>query len=175
MSLVLWVALLGLGVGQVGSAYARAAAGYRGEGSFVSKGDDSSASSSDGKVAPSRQQMLSVEYRGAWGAGLLRTFTVASDGQFVWRHRQPNIGGPLRPMKTRTGAVPRHAVAALVERIESLPVPRFRVSDSPVVDLRWRAVGGEQRRERCYALQNSACLAIVRAIDRLAKQYGSPP
>ncbi|MEJ2688089.1 MAG: hypothetical protein P8124_13025 [Gammaproteobacteria bacterium] len=168
--MVLWVALAGAGAGPVGVAYAQTAAGPA---SAPAGNGSPSAGVASGKPAPARAPVLSVHYRGAWGAGLLTSFTVMAGGRFVWRHREPNLGGPARPMHTRTGALPQRATADLLRRIEALRPQPYRLIDSPVVEFQWRGGDGGQHEYSCYAVPHSPCTGVLDAVDALAKRYGA--
>lgn len=166
---VLWVALAGAGAGPVGVAYAQTAAGL----ASPPAGNGSTAGSAGGKPAPSRKPVLSVHYRGAWGAGLLTSFTVIAGGRFVWRHREPKLGGPAAPMDTRTGALPERATADLLRRIEALRPQPYRLIDSPLVEFQWRGADGRQHEHTCYPVPHSPCTGVLDAVGALAKRYGT--
>ena len=160
---------VGAGAGPVGVAYAQTAAGT----GSLPAGNGWSAGGTSGKPAPTREPVLSVHYRGAWGTGLLTSFTVIAGGRFVWRHREPNLGGPASPMHTRTGALPGRATADLLRRIEALRPQPYRLIDSPVVEFQWRGADGGQREHSCYPVRHSPCTGVLDAVDALAKRYGA--
>lgn len=119
-------------------------------------------------VAGPAAAALVMEYRGAWGAGLLARFVLHPDGRYVWRGRADAQTPPhfLR----RSGHLDPAQVRALMREVEALPRPAYRAFDAPTVTLRRGA--GAPREKVCYVRATGPCAALVERIERLAEHPG---